>query len=418
MTSVVLLSGSSGGDALGSIGRSFRPLFESRGFEFIDINFAGTGNAVALLQEVIQTRKIEFAFSYMSFASDLASKNSEGKTGNLWESLKAPFLSLYGDSPAYFFDRHVAPSANFGCMYWYPEHLALRNRLPKNPGICGAVPPVVLDVADDDALDFAAKTQGDLLFLKNGNDPEALRALWMNVLQPRPLKAILELADHFAADLAGDAANQIDDVVTAYFLSAGVDIGPLTKLRLFFIAQLDDYIRRLKSTMMGKTLMDFPVQIHGVNWEHLDFSGGRAKFVAECDFVKSRMMIRESLGVLDMSPNIGQAPHDRVLRAFGSQTFCLTNEQEFVRRDVPEPAAMSFRFEPESLRERVADVLAHPARHVEIGRENAKAYRAKYKPQAGIDYLIDTAELIRLNQLTERQPDMPPYFVWPPKSLG
>jgi hypothetical protein len=256
------------------------------------------------------------------------------------------------------------------------------------------------------------------LFLKNGNDPAALRALWINVLQPRPLQAILELADYFAADLAGNAANQIDDVVTDYLLSAGVDIGPLTKLRLFFIAQLDDYVRRLKSTMMAKTLMDFPVQIHGVNWEHLDFSGKRCKFVPECDFAKSRVMIRDSLGVLDMSPNTGLAPHDRVLRAFGSHTFCLTNEQEFVRRDVPEPAAMSFRFEPEWLREKVAGVLAHPARHVEIGRENAKAYQAKYKPQAGIDYLIGTAALIRLNQLPDRQPGMPPYFVWPPKSLG
>jgi hypothetical protein len=418
MTAVVLLSGSSGGDALGSIGRSFRPLFESRGFEFIEINFAAPGDTVALLQEVINTRQIEFAFSYMSFSSDLAWKNAEGTTGNLWEALRAPFLSLYGDSPAYFFDRHVALSANFGSLYGFPEHLALRNRLPKINGISGVVPPILLDVADEGELDFTAKAGGDLLFLKNGNDPAALRALWINVLQPRPLQAILELADYFAADLAGNAANQIDDVVTDYLLSAGVDIGPLTKLRLFFIAQLDDYVRRLKSTMMAKTLMDFPVQIHGVNWEHLDFSGKRCKFVPECDFAKSRVMIRDSLGVLDMSPNTGLAPHDRVLRAFGSHTFCLTNEQEFVRRDVPEPAAMSFRFEPEWLREKVAGVLAHPARHVEIGRENAKAYQAKYKPQAGIDYLIGTAALIRLNQLPDRQPGMPPYFVWPPNSLG
>ncbi len=418
MNAVVLLSGSTVGDALGGIARSFKSLFDARGFEFIEINFGGDGNAFGLLQEVIQTKQLEFVFSYMSFSSDLAWKNTEGATGNLWEALRAPFLSLYGDSPAYFFDRHVTPSANFGSLYGFPEHLALRNRLPKINGISGVVPPILLDVAVESELDFTAKAGGDLLFLKNGNDPEALRALWINVLQPRPLQAILDLADHFAADLAGGTENQIDDVVTDYFFSAGIDIAPLTKLRLFFIAQLDDYVRRLKSTMMAKILMDFPVQIHGVNWEHLDFSGKRCKFVPECDFAKSRLMIRNALGVLDMSPNTGLAPHDRVLRAFGSDTFCLTNEQEFVHRDVPEPAAMSFRFEPDSLRERVADVLAHPGRHVDIGRENARAYRSKYPPQAGIDYLIDMAALIRLNQMPGRHAGLPPYFVWPPAALG
>jgi hypothetical protein len=415
MAAVVLLSGSSGGDALGGIARSFKTLFNASGLEFIEINFSA-GNPAALLQEVIQTRRIEFAFSYMSMGSDL-SYSTQGKSGNLWEMISVPFLSIYGDTPAYFFDRHVTPSANFASLYGFPEHAALRNRLPKINGMVGVIPPILLDVADPAALDFTAKTGGDLLFLKNGNDPEALRALWINSLQPRPLRAILDLADHFATDLAGGTENQIDDVVTDYFSANGIDITRLTKLRLFFIAQLDDYVRRLKSTMMAKTLMDFPVQIHGVNWEHLDFSGKRCKFVAECDFAKSRNMIRDSLGVLDMSPNTGLAPHDRILRAFGSYTFCLTNEQEFVRRDIAHHEAMSFRFEPDSLRAKVSDILAHPARHVELGREIAEAYRRQHQPEAGIAHMIDVAALIRLNQLPDRQPGMPPYFVWPPQSL-
>jgi len=159
--------------------------------------------------------------------------------------------------------------------------------------------------------------------------------------------------------------------------------------------------------------VDFPIEVRGTGWNHIDFAGSRATLVETCDYAESRQLIRECLGVLDMSPNTAGAPHDRVLRAFGSYTLCLTNEQEFLPAGAP-----SFRFQADSIQAAVAEALAHPARHVELGAEIAAIYRAQNPPEAGVADLIRTAELVRLNQVVERPAGLAPYFVWPPKSLS
>jgi hypothetical protein len=413
MTTVLLLTGSSQGDALGGIARSFKTLFNQAGYEFTEIHFGQSQTAVAELNAAIRAGDIAFAFSFMSMASDLSFTDPNGNNANLWERLHIPFLSIYGDSPAYFFDRHVAHGPNFVSLYGFPEHAALRRRLPNIHGPIGTVPPILLDLTRRDTLDFSRKAAGKLLFLKNGNDPQALRLVWDTTIKGAPLRALQALASELAADLASPRLNQIDDLVLDYFAAEDIDIARLTKLRLFLIAQLDDYTRRLKSTLVARSLLDFPIEIRGTGWEHLDFSGRRATCVPVCDYAESRQLIRESLGVLDMSPNTAAAPHDRVARAFGSYTLCLTNEQSFLP-----PGAPSFRFTPESIQSTVADALAYPARAVELGANTAEKFRENNPPEAGIAYMIKMAELARLNQRTERLPEMPPYHVWPPKSLN
>jgi len=418
MSTVLLLSGTSQGDALGGIARSFKTLFNAAGYDFIEIHFGRSANPVAELNAAIQGGNIEFAFSFMSMASDLTFKDSAGTLGNLWERQRIPFISIYGDSPAYYFDRHVVPGPNFAGVYAFPEHTALRHRLPKLNGPVTGAAPILLDLISRDALDFSRKSAGKLLFLKNGNDPEALRQVWRERLQPGSLNALQDMVAVLTADLASPRLNQIDDIVLEYCAARDIDIERQVKLRLFFIAQLDDYTRRLKSTLVAQSLLDLPIEVRGTGWGHVDFSGRRATLVESCDYAESRQLIREALGVLDMSPNTSGGPHDRVSRAFGSYTLCVTNEQDFLARDVPAQNAASFKFQAESIQAVVEAVLAQPARHVELGAEIAAAYREKNPPEAGIADLIRIAELVRLNQAPGRPEGMPPYFVWPPKSLS
>ncbi len=392
-------------------------MFNNQGYDFVEIDLLDTENLAQNLNRVIQNQPVEFAFAFMGYGAGLTVNDKNGQIRNLWEAIGAPFLALFGDSPAYFFDCHVAKSPNFACLYGFPEHQALRRRLPKINGPIGGFQPLLLDPLNRDELDFRQKANGQLLFLKNGNDPGKLWNSW-SVLRRRPLRALQDIASHLVANLADEAGNQIDDVITAYFAGDGLDISTLPKLRLFFVAQLDDYLRRFKSTMMAEALMDFPVQIRGVNWEHVDFSGKRVSYVKGCSYAESSSLIRESLGLIDMSPNTGLAPHDRPCRAYGAYTLCVTNEQEFLRRNMPHHAAVSFKFSRESFQEKIADVLEHPARYVDIGIEVASAFREACPPEAAVSQLIDTAAMIRLDQQRERSPDWPGFFVWPPRSLA
>jgi hypothetical protein len=182
------------------------------------------------------------------------------------------------------------------------------------------------------------------------------------------------------------------------------------------VAQLDDYLRRIKSTMIAEVLTEFPVEIHGFNWDHFDFSGKRVRFFQGGDYTRSKERIVASLGLVDMSPNTQRAPHDRPMRAFGLYTLCLTNEQTFFREQFNEVDAFSFRFDRDHLRETVANTLAHPKRSVELGLTIAEQFRRDYPAREFAQFMLDTASHIRLAS-GQRHPGLQDFFVWPPTKL-
>jgi len=412
MTCVILLSGRSMNDALAAAGRAHRELFKGLGYDFVFVNFAQPG-AQEHLNQTIQEQSIEFAYGAVGGGADIRGKASDGTEVNLWEGIRVPFISLNGDSPAYYFDRHVMPSAWHACLYYFPEHLDLRRRLPLTPALYGLVPPMPFDMAEKRDIDFRRKEKGKLLFLKNGNDPEKLVRIWREAMPAATFIMLTDLAGELVNGINTEIGYDIDRLVTAYFQDKGWDITELANLRLFFVAQLDDYLRRIKSMLVADALADFPVEIHGFNWEHFDFSHRRATFVPGGDYTQSRQQIIESLGMVDMSPNTQRAPHDRVMRAFGLCTLCLTNEQRFFKEQFPKAELFSYRFEKEQLAAKVADVLAHPKQYVELGLEVADQFRQGRRPEDFAQFMLDTASHIRLAS-GPRPAGLQDFFVWPP----
>src|SRR5690606_16485239 len=128
------------------------------------------------------------------------------------------------------------------------------------------------DLTEKCDIDFRQKESGKLLFLKNGNDPEKLVLMWRDGMPAPTFLALSDLASDLASDLSSERGCDIDATVCAYLRERGWDVEEFTTLRLFFIAQLDDYLRRMKSTLVADVLADYPVEIHGFNWEHMDFS--------------------------------------------------------------------------------------------------------------------------------------------------
>jgi hypothetical protein len=416
MSCVILISGRSMNDALSAAGRMHRQLFESLGHDFIFMNFAEPG-AAEQLNSTIREQSIEFVYGAAGGGADMRGATADGKELNLWEAIRVPFISLKGDSPAYFFDRHVMPSPWHGCMYYFPEHLDLRRRLPLTPALYGLVPPMPFDMAGKQEIDFRKKETGKLLFLKNGNDPEKLVQAWQQAMPTATFLMLTDIAGELVSGINTEIGYDIDALVTAYFLGKGWDVSELVNLRLFFIAQLDDYLRRIKSAMVADVLADFPVVIHGFNWEHFDFSGRRATFVPGGDYTTSRQHIIESLGMVDMSPNTQRAPHDRAMRAFGLWTLCLTNEQRFFKEQFAKSEAFSYRFDREQLASKIADVLEHPKRYVELGVEVAEQFRENRRPQDFAQFMLDTASHIRLAS-GPRPAGLQDFFVWPPTKQG
>jgi hypothetical protein len=103
-------------------------------------------------------------------------------------------------------------------------------------------------------IDFRAKVGGKLLFLKNGNDPEQLVQVWRNALPLNVFLLLTELSGHLVSQIATTTSVDLDRVVCAYFRDRGLDVDAMVSLRLFFVAQLDDYLRRVKSTSIAEVL--------------------------------------------------------------------------------------------------------------------------------------------------------------------
>lgn len=415
MEKVLFLSGSTRGDTLEEIGRSFGRDFGALGLGCLELSLRDPARIVEGLRQV-NFQEIRLIYSWCSMGMDLNLLQADGSITDVWREVGVPFITFHGDSPAYYFDRHVVKDSKFVTFYGFAEHCELRARLPHLRGPIDTPWSPVLNEIPLEQVPFAAKKDGKILFLKNGKDPAQLRAFWASCLEPRLLRSMLELADHLESHLDDPASNQIDDLVTLYFREQGFDIENMLKLRLFFIAQLDDYLRAVKCTRVAEALMDFPVEIRGNNWGHLDFSGRKVTYIDECNYSKSIGLIRNSLGLIDMSPNTVSRPHDRVLRAYGAHTFCLTNEQTFLQ-ELPHQESLSFRFEKEHLQHRVAWLLDHKREALEMGVETARAYTQKHPKMDFYVKLLEYASFARLDNLRERPAGSQDFFVWPPAQL-
>ena len=306
-----------------------------------------------------------FGFFGAGQSLQLSSKKTDG---NLWTATRIPFVRAYGDIPAYSPHLHRQGDPNSINLYAHPEHAKFSQTWLKPVGVTAVTQPLLLDVLPEEDIDFPVKEKGNIIFPKNCNDPDAVVRFWRNELPPQVSAALETLGEELTSCGKIDQPVALDEEIIAHFTALGIDLGSSNHLVLFLVAQLDDYLRRVKSTMIARALLDYPVEIRGSNWRHVDFTGKTARLIPDTSYVKTSEIMRTALAVIDMSPNTQFRPHDRIMRAAGRYTTFLTNTQKFFELHFDNHAEFSFRFSPESIRERVEFALENPARTVELGR--------------------------------------------------
>jgi hypothetical protein len=228
------------------------------------------------------------------------------------------------------------------------------------------VPLYPFDACPKQSVDLHRKAaSGTIVFPKNGNCPDRLIDYWRTSLPPAASEALEAVAE------IGDAAlDQPIDLLTElqrYFAGLGICLPENQHLMFFLIAQLDDYLRRKKSTLIARSVLDYPVIIRGAHWDHVDFQGRRARHDPDPDYDRTRQLLDDSVAILDMSPNTQSGAHDRVLRAAGRYTAFLTNRQQFYADNFENHRAFTFLFNPDAVRACVETALSRPRDTVEMG---------------------------------------------------
>lgn len=409
---VITFTGSGGNDAIHGIMTELGDTLRSEGLNVVQ--FSANEAELQHAADLLASGKVDFALTWLGFAADF-SVYLEGRPApvNAFEAFRVPLLKFQADSPAYFSARHGDLPANSVNVYPAAEFAKFRQRwLPDVRALTAIVPPFPLAPIPRENVAPQRRRNGKLVFLKNGNSPQALRQLWNEKLAAPVATRLGQMAEAIAPPGLACRPLDIGEWVAERLREDGIDPDRARTFVILLTAQLDDYLRRLKSTMIAEALLDFPVVIQGDAWEHLDARGRRAQLVPGQDFASSARIFAEELGIIDMAPNIESAPHDRIARAAGSYSAFLTNRQAWLNEGIPGFDALTFEFTADSIRERVEAALSDPGRFVEFGIAFGERFREHHTEPEFARRLIEIAEIARL-QYGAAAPQLQPYFIWP-----
>ena len=409
---VIIVSGTGENEAISGLMSEYGNALTSMGVPVVNVTFEPSELQFAVDRMV--AGEVRFGLTWLRIGQDIGVQTGAGQQTNLWETTRTPLLKIHGDTPAYFSDRHHDLPNTSVNLYMGSEFAHFRRRwMPQARTLAAVVPPWPMAGVDRAKINVAARRKGTLVFLKNGNAPADLRQLWRDRMGSSSLLGYLEaLAEHVVPLSLQARVLHIGDIVGEFLSERDVDPDTAQPLITFLTAQLDDYTRRVKSELVAKSLLDFPVIVRGSRWHHVDFSGRRAKLLPGLSFRESSSVYASELGVIDMAANMHTEPHERVQRAAGAYALVVTNRQRWLEDDFPEFRDLAFDFTGESIAAKVADVLENRDKYVEMGLAFGERFRQLHPTEAFVRRIIELADIAAVKYGSEK-PRLQDYFGWP-----
>jgi hypothetical protein len=399
---ILAFTGQSEGDALGQILLEILRPLRAQCHDAVLLNLNDRQFAAKLAEAA--RHPVWFAISFFGVGEHFAPDGH-----NPWLPAGIPFVRLFGDLPAYHPRAHVQHWPNAINAYGHAEHheFFVRWYARKAPSV--TLPGYPFDSLPREKVDVQRKmASGRLLFPKNGNCPDRLITYWREQLPPALAQVLEAVSESASATI--DEPIDLHQCMQGELRRAGIELPGDQQPMFFLAAQVDDYLRRKKSTLIARSLLDLPVVIRGINWDHVDFSGRRARHDPDSDFARTRQILDESLGVIDMAPNTQRGPHDRIFRAAGRHTAFLTNRQRFFVDNFENHASFLFAFDADSIRQRMETALRHPRDTVEMGLAQAERMRQLMSEEEYYRRLILAVDACALG--CARPPGTQPFVVF------
>ena len=409
MNNKILLFGpGSGSNVFQNFSLSIEKQFAAIGVSAVTLDLQAPdfqARLIALLNDI--------PLAVVSFAGIGGMFQIDGK--NIWELARVPFISIFGDSPAYFFDLHgMGSNWQYG-LYGFPEHYDLRKSLPLDQGFAGIIAtPFLLPPLNEKPVNVGNKLSGKLVFPKTGNSSAKLRKELEATLPEMVFTVWRSIADMADADLKPLSHGVICAMVEQQLRQMAVEGHFIVKLKLLLIALLDDYVRRLESEMVAEVLMDYPAIVCGNRWEHLNTANRRGTYIPVSDYGYTDTLMADALAVVHVSPNTAYGIHDRQLRAIAHGTACLSNSQTYLNEAFNLSDEITYDFDPDSLRNAIEWILANKEAVVESSMHRAELYQEKFHIGHFYDQIRQIAEFIRFVNADARPSSFPDYLGWPP----
>jgi hypothetical protein len=414
----LVLSGYGANDAIHGLMIDYGNALQEAGHAVVHVDLEGEAAELQYAVDMMRGGQVGFAMTWLGFGQDLRIKTGvDGAHTNAFETFGVPLVKLQGDLPAYLPDRHRDLPRNSVNLYQAAEFAQFRRRwIADAYAPTSLIPPMPMVPIQRAELDLSRRREGKLVFLKNGNSPAQLEELWKTRLPASMATLTLAMADAIAVIGIKPGPLHLGDFVADFLHAHGVERDAPSNLVCFFAAQMDDYLRRIKSTMIANAILDLPVIVQGSFWDHVDFSGKRAQLMDGHDVHASHQALSGHLGVIDMSANVDTWPHDRVQRGAGSFSLVLTNRQGWLSQALPEFEDLTFEFNRESIRARVADAIANPGAYLDRAVAFGERFREIF-PRAA--FALRVVQMVDICSLlwSEQRPQLQNFYGWPRQGL-
>ena len=332
------------------------------------------------LSALLNQRLPDFCFSFQGLGMQFANE-----AGHLWTALNIPFVSSMGDAPYWSPLLHSASGKTLAHLYASLDFQEFYLEFMKGRNFSAFVPfgypsnPHANDVAWN-------KRDLDLVFVKAGVDPNALRAAWAEM--PAMLREMLEEASEIA--LAGQTES-IGRIVANVFSERRFDLNENNNPFMYSCQKVDAYVRATRADRMARQIMRHGGHIFG-DWPHLDRGKSRAVFHGKIPAGQLNRLYARSRILVNTAPCTLTGMHERILAAFQAKAFILTDSSPFLEERLA--SYPSFKSVPIESAE-FADIL--DARLLEIRRLGAEPaatqamlddVRVRAETEFGLDQFI------------------------------
>jgi hypothetical protein len=270
----------------------------------------------AKLDARLKQGRPDFCFSHQGMGMNLSLES-----GNLWTSLKIPFIGIMGDAPYQAPYLHSASGPGKFFLYGVKEFADFYTHFMKGKNIATVLPPGYPSNPHASATPWH-KRDLELVFVKTGADPQTIRAGWANL--PRLIRDVVEQATQTA--LAGQK-DTIGQIVADAFAEHQVHFGNRLALFMRSCWLVDSYVRAVRADRMARQIMRHGGHIFG-QWPHLEQANSRAVFHGPIAAHELNKLYGRSRILANTAPCTLTGSHDRILAAFLSKSFTLTDSSQ------------------------------------------------------------------------------------------
>ncbi len=381
-----ILGGTSAYNSIGHFNQECARVIRSTGLDVVFLNLDAPEEFNAVLQKTLADypERIAFAISFSGFGVEIG--NTSGN-GNVWQRLRIPMLSFMLDHPAYYLSRHNAPTPAVMRIYPNRDFLEFHRDHVRSPYRTAYVPFGAMTYGKEPRR--REPKQGEtplIIFPKSGCDPQSLREPWKFL--PRIMQRVInESIDHYWGQCR---SGSVSHSVLAVADSVGIELRNDLTLFTFFIAQVDDYIRKSKVDILVRKLLSLPIKIYGDGLGYLDATGAKAEMLPPVNYERLIELYDQSLAIISMNQNIDDECHDRPYSALGMGAMPITDINPWWQKNYPALMPYSYDFRDRSIAGAVEMVLSNPTATAEVAWQESVR---QIKKRTFDDMVLDAIEL-------------------------